>query len=82
MDIQLRTPGYSGVWTLRLVDGNPQEITSWGECVEESGRGDGIYLSRKFKGKVYSSCVTPAYLLVPETTTMRVKQHEKFQING
>ena len=29
----------------RHGDGHSQEYTSWGECVEESGRGDGRYVN-------------------------------------
>ena len=38
---QLCISWWSGLRGRRHVDGNSQENTSWGEYVEESGRGDG-----------------------------------------
>ena len=38
------------------------------------------YTSRKLKGKVLSSCVTPAYLCGLETMAMTEKQQEKLQV--
>ena len=32
---------WNGLWGRRHGDGNSQTNTSWGECTEESGRGDG-----------------------------------------
>ena len=39
---QLCIPGWSALWGLLHRDGNLEEKTSWGECVEESGMGGGI----------------------------------------
>ena len=38
------------------------------------------HMYRKIKGKVLSSCVTPAYLYRLKTMTMTEKQHEKLQV--
>ena len=38
---QLCIPGWSGLRGQRNGDGNLQDNTSWGKCMEESGRGDG-----------------------------------------
>ena len=40
---QLCIPVWSGVWERQVGDGNSQENTSWGKCMEKSGRGDGRY---------------------------------------
>ena len=37
---QLCISGWSGLRGRRHGDGHSQENTSWGECMEESGRGD------------------------------------------
>ena len=37
-------------------------------------------ISRKLKGKVLSSCVTPAYLYSLETMAMTEKQQKKLQV--
>ena len=36
--------------------------------------------SRKRRGNVLSSCVTPAYMNALETMTLTEKQHEKVQV--
>ena len=46
--------------------------TSRGECGEESGRVMGDNISRKLKGNMLSSCVTPAYhKTTRETASLR-----------
>ena len=37
-------------------------------------------ISRKPKGNVLSSCITPAYMNAPETMALTEKQHEKVQV--
>ena len=59
--------GWSSLWGWWHGDRNSQKNTSWGESMEESGRGDDRNISRKLKGKVLNSCVTPAYLYGLET---------------
>ena len=55
-DVQMthiKTLDKSSLWGRRHGDGNSQENTSWGECTEESGRGDGRYThisKAKWKG--------------------------------
>ena len=65
----------------RNGDGNFQENTAWGKCMEESGRVIGDrHISQKLKGKVLGSCITPAYLNGLETMAMTEKQQEKLQV--
>ena len=40
---QLCVSGWSGLRGWRQGDGTSQEDTSWGDCMGESGRGDGKY---------------------------------------
>ena len=68
---QLCLSGLSGLRGRQHEDEHSH--TSWGKCAEESGRGDGRHLSRKLKGKVLNSCVTPAYIYGLETMAMTDK---------
>ena len=63
-DLQIRTSVQAGASAWRKV---------------ESVLGD-KNIFRKLKGKVLSSCVTPAYLIGLETMAMTDKQKEKLQV--
>ena len=48
--------------------------------MEECGTGDGRHISRKLKGKVLNSCITPAYLYGLETMAMTETQQVRQQV--